>query len=98
MNRFERLHKMDDERFAEAVVAVINEMPYCTNENCPYLSADGFVCRSSDSKKHCPQAIMNYLSKEVDDTVVPEKNGSVVLAIVVGIVAAAVMAVALLTR
>ena len=98
MNRFERLHRMTDESFAEAVVAVINEMPYCTNENCPYLSADGFVCRSQDSKKHCPQAIKNYLSEEVDDTVIPENNGSVVIAIVVGIVAAVVISIALLTR
>lgn len=98
MNRFDRLHRMNMEGFAKAVVDIVNEMPYCANENCPFLSSDGFVCRSEDSNKHCPQAIMNYLSEEVDNMATPDNNGSVILAIMISIVAVAITALALLIK
>lgn len=68
MNRFERLRKMNLEGFSEAIIAIETEMPYCYNKYCPYLSSDGFVCRSNDSKEHCRMATINYLSEEIEGT------------------------------
>ena len=98
MNRFERLHKMDMEGFSEAVVAVISEMPYCYNKYCPFLSADGFVCRSHNSKEHCKRAIISYLSEELNNMFVTDKTGSVIFTIVILIMGVAFTAFTLLTK